>query len=99
LCDFRALDGSIISLMMPRNMKPMKDPSVMLRWNVWMLGRAVHEPFLQVCTSASHAEGPTTAVWQPAAVPLAGRAGGVQLAQAHGLQPLECLTACEPACC
>ena len=46
--------------MLPRNMKPMKDPSVMLRWNVWMLGRAVHEPYLQVRSRTSRTKGPAS---------------------------------------
>ncbi|KAG2442126.1 hypothetical protein HYH02_009615 [Chlamydomonas schloesseri] len=47
--DRRTRDGAVISLMLPRLMQPMADPSLMLRWNLWVLGRAVHDPYLQVC--------------------------------------------------
>lgn len=43
-------DGSMVTLMMPQKLKPgvLKDPSLFLKWNVYMLHRAVHDPHLQV---------------------------------------------------
>ncbi|KAG2495371.1 hypothetical protein HYH03_006639 [Edaphochlamys debaryana] len=47
--DRRTRDGSCISLLLPHKMEPLRDPSLLLRWNVWVLMRGVHDPYIQVC--------------------------------------------------
>ncbi|KXZ52965.1 hypothetical protein GPECTOR_8g338 [Gonium pectorale] len=45
----RTREGAVISVLLPHNMQPLNDPSMLLKWNVWMLSRAVHDPYIQVC--------------------------------------------------
>ncbi|PNW81199.1 hypothetical protein CHLRE_07g346350v5 [Chlamydomonas reinhardtii] len=47
--DRRTRDGAVITLLLPGMMKPMADPALLLRWNLWVLCRAVHDPYIQVC--------------------------------------------------
>ncbi|KAG2488033.1 hypothetical protein HYH03_013339 [Edaphochlamys debaryana] len=47
--DRRTRDGSCIHLLLPRKMVPLQDPSLLLRWSVWVLMRGVHDPYIQVC--------------------------------------------------
>ncbi|KAG2495372.1 hypothetical protein HYH03_006640 [Edaphochlamys debaryana] len=46
----RARDGSVVSLLLPRRPRLLaEDPGLLLRWNVWLLGRGAHCPYMQVC--------------------------------------------------
>ncbi|PNH10873.1 Alpha-tocopherol transfer protein-like [Tetrabaena socialis] len=45
----RTREGATISLMLPRNMEPLKEPGILLKWNAWVLNRAVHDPYMQIC--------------------------------------------------
>lgn len=44
----RTNSGGVVTLVIPRLMEPLKDPSILLKWNVWTLTRAVHNPYIQV---------------------------------------------------
>lgn len=43
-------DGAHVMMIMPLRLRPgdLPDPSILLKWNVWTLHRAVHDPYMQV---------------------------------------------------
>lgn len=45
----RANDGSVLHFRVVRNTRlALQDPTMLLKWNVWAMYRAVHDPDLQV---------------------------------------------------
>lgn len=47
--DRRTREGARISLIVPSKLQRLDDPTILLKWNVWVLTRAVHNPYVQVC--------------------------------------------------
>lgn len=44
----RTREGARISLIVPSKLQRLDDPTILLKWNVWVLTRAVHNPYVQV---------------------------------------------------
>ncbi|KAG2442931.1 hypothetical protein HXX76_003007 [Chlamydomonas incerta] len=47
--EHRARDGAAVTLLRPRHLLQVQDPSVILRLHMWHMMRAVHDPYIQVC--------------------------------------------------